>query len=139
MKSTEIFKNTIKAYLDKRATEDELFAASYAKANRKLDDCIIYILNTVKKSGCNGFADDEIYSMAVHYYDEDNIEVGKNIDCKVVVNHTVELTSEEKADARKQAMQQAVNEAYSKIKQPQKRTNVKPTATNNKPTLFNFD
>ena len=27
--------------------------------------------------------------MAIHYYDEDNIEVGKNFDCRVVVNHTL--------------------------------------------------
>jgi hypothetical protein len=138
MKSTEIFKNTIKAYLDKRATEDELFAASYAKTNKNLDNCITYILNTVKQSGYNGFSDDEIYSMAVHYYDEDNIEAGKNLDCKVVINHTVGLTDEEKADAREQAMQKAVNEAYSQIKQPQKRTTVKPATTNNQQTLFDF-
>jgi len=71
MKSTEHFKNTIKAYLDKRANEDELFAISYAKGNKNLDDCVTFILNEVKKSGCNGFADDEIYSMAVHYFDEE--------------------------------------------------------------------
>jgi len=136
MKSTEIFKNTIKAYLDRRANDDELFAASYAKANKQLDDCIIYILNTVKKSGCNGFADDEIYSMAVHYYDEDNIEVGKNIDYKVVVNHTVELTEEEKQQARKDAIERLHNEEYAKMKQ--QRGSKKATVTN-QPTLFNFD
>ena len=36
-----------------------------------------------------------------HYYDEDNIEVGKYINCQVVVNHTIALTEEEKAEARK--------------------------------------
>lgn len=55
-----------------------------------------YILNTVQKSGYKGFADDEIYSMAVHYYEEENIEVGKLVNCQVVVNHQVELTPEEK-------------------------------------------
>jgi hypothetical protein len=30
-----------------------------------------------RKSSCNGFADDEIFRMAIHYYDEDTIEVGK--------------------------------------------------------------
>jgi len=118
MKSTEHFKNTIKAYLDKRANGDELFAITYAKENRNIDDCISYILNTVQKSGCNGFADDEIYSMAVHYYDEDTIETGKNFDCRVVVNHTVELTAEEKQQARQEAIQRVHNEAYSRMKQP---------------------
>ena len=34
---------------------------------------------------CNGFEDDEIYSMAVHYYDEDDLEVGSRVACHVVV------------------------------------------------------
>lgn len=63
MKGTEQFKQTIKAYLDERAKTDELFAASYAKENKSLDGCIEYILSEVKKSGCNGFADEEIYGM----------------------------------------------------------------------------
>ena len=31
-----------------------------------------------------------------HYYDEDDIEVGKSVSCQVSVNHIVELTEEEK-------------------------------------------
>jgi len=135
MKSTDNFKNTIKAYLDKRANEDELFAVAYAKTNKNINDCITYILNTVQKSGCNGFADDEIYSMAVHYYDEDNIAAGNPISCHVVVNHTVELTAEEKEEARNEAKQRAISEAYSKMKQPQNRKSVKqPTVI--QPSLF---
>ncbi len=33
--------------------------------------------------------------MAVHYYDEDDIEVGKAVSCQVAVNHVVELTKEQ--------------------------------------------
>ena len=102
MKGTEQFKKTIKAYLDERAKTDELFAVTYAKENKNIDDCITFILNQVKNSGCNGFADDEIYSLAVHYYDEDTIDVGKPLSCNVVVNHQIVLTEEEKAAARKQ-------------------------------------
>ena len=67
MKATEEFKRNIKAHLDQMAKEDELFASSYAKPHKSLDECVNYILNEVKKSGCNGFADDEIYGMAVHH------------------------------------------------------------------------
>ena len=38
MKGTEQFKLTIKAYLDERAKNDELFASSYTKENKNLDD-----------------------------------------------------------------------------------------------------
>ena len=39
MKTTDTFKATIKAYLDKRAESDELFAVSYAKENKNIDEC----------------------------------------------------------------------------------------------------
>ena len=137
MKGTEHFKNTIKAYLDNRASEDELFAATYAKQNKNIDACIAYIFNEVRKSGCNGFADDEIYSMAVHYYDEDSITAGTPINCHVVVNHHVELTAEEKEAARKEAMQRATDEAYNKIRQPKKNGH-HSSAVSNTANLFNF-
>ncbi|HAC41597.1 MAG TPA: PcfK-like protein, partial [Paraprevotella xylaniphila] len=56
--------------------------------------------------GCNGFSDGEIYSQAVHYYDEDGIEVGAPLQCQIVVNHAVELTEEEKQEARRKAVAQ---------------------------------
>ena len=68
MKASNHFKNTIKTYLEQRAETDVLFSFQYSKPEKNIDDCVTYILNKVKKSGCNGFADDEIYSMAVHYY-----------------------------------------------------------------------
>ena len=79
MNTTAHFKRTIQAYLEQRAAEDRLFAEAYRKDGKNIDDCITYILNSVKASGCNGFTDGEIYSMAVHYYDEDDIEVGNPI------------------------------------------------------------
>jgi len=136
MKSTEHFKNTIKAYLDNRAGEDELFAITYAKTNKNINDCITYILNTVKESGCNGFADDEIYSMAVHYYDEDTIKAGKPISCQVTVNHHIELTVEEKQQARKDAIKRLQDEAYTKLKKPV--SSIRNTTANPQPNLFNF-
>ncbi len=68
MKATNHFTRAILTYLEQRAETDALFAQSFAKPEKNIDDCITYILNQVQKSGCNGFADDEIYSMAVHYY-----------------------------------------------------------------------
>jgi len=136
MKSTEHFKNVIKTYLDKRANDDCLFALNYFKANKKIDDCITYIFNTVQKSGCNGFTDDEVYSMAAHYYDEDNIETGKNFNLRVVVNHKVELTAEEKQQARRDAIQKVQDEAYSKMKQPLRKPQPQQTTVYNQFNLF---
>ena len=52
MKVSEQFKSTIKAYLDNMAAVDSLFAPVYQKTTKNIDDCITYILNQVKKSGC---------------------------------------------------------------------------------------
>lgn len=134
-KATDYFKQTIQSYLQRRAQEDELFAPRLANPKKNIDDCITFILNYVKESGCNGFADDEIYSLAMHYYDEDDIDIGKPLQCKVVVNHTIVLTEQEKAEARRKAMQKATDEAYAKLTKrnsPQKAE----TQKSNSLTLF---
>lgn len=136
-KATDYFKQTIQSYLQRRAQEDELFAPRYANPKKNIDDCITFILNYVKQSGCNGFADDEIYSLAMHYYDEDDIDIGKPLtNCKVVVNHTIVLTEEEKAEARRQAMQKATDEAYRKITQGKNKNKTKKAETATQSSLF---
>lgn len=101
------FQQVIKAYLDKRAQEDALFADNYAKPGKSIEKCCNYILRQAKKRG-NAVAmpDDEVYGLAVHYYDEDI----KADECKPVSGASrvtapkVELTEEEKAAAREQAV-----------------------------------
>ena len=118
MKGTMAFQDTIRTYLDNMAKSDVLFAVKYANPSKSMDDCVTYILNQVQKSGCNGFEDDEIFGMAVHYYDEEEIEVGKPINCQVVVNHTVELTEEEKEQARQDAINKLRDEEMKKMRKP---------------------
>ena len=80
---------------------------------RVLPICITYILTEVYKSGSSGFDDSEIFGMAVHYYDEDDIIVESNPSISsVVVNHHIELTEEEKAEARQAALHRYQNEQY---------------------------
>ena len=88
MKGSNYFKNVIQDYLNSQAEKDELFAKSLTKENKNIDDCINYILNQVQASGCNGFADEEVFQMAMHYYDEDDLKIGKPINARVVVNHS---------------------------------------------------
>ena len=112
MKGTDHFKRTIQMYLEQRAEEDTLFAK-------------------------NGFTDGEIYGQAVHYYDENEIEVGKPIQCQVAVNHIVELTAEEKAEARQQAVRRYQDEELRKLQNRTKPTKAK-TETQVQPSLFDF-
>lgn len=86
--------------------------------------------------------DDEVYSLATHYYDEDNIDVGKAINCGVIVNHRVELSEQEKAEARERAMKAYQEEELRKMQQRNSRP--KPTPRSkaqevSQPSLFDFE
>ena len=131
MKTTTTFQTTIKSYLDQRAADDALFAKSYAKEGKNIGDCITYILNTVQKSGCNGFADEEIYSMAVHYYDEDKIELKPRKSCEVIVNYKtggkVKLSESDIEIAKRKAMEEVTQQAIKAMRAKPKKREPKPT------------
>lgn len=153
-KVSQSFKDTIKAHLDARAQSDPLFAASYVKEGKSIDECCNYIIQEVQKMHVNGLSDDEVYGLAVHYFDEDDLGAIKATNCRVVVNHTVELTEEEKEQARKDAIAQYQKEEVAKLR-AQKKTEEnekkpevaekkkapakpKPEATSDSPSLFGF-
>ena len=138
-KGSVAFEDTIREYLEKRAENDALFAVKFSNPSKSVEDCVTYIINEVQKSGCNGFADDEIFGMAIHYYEENEIEVGKSINCQMVVNHMVELTEEEKEQARQDAIERLRQEEMAKLRkpiQPKKATEKKPQDV--QPSLFDF-
>jgi hypothetical protein len=120
MKGTDAFKEAVENYLIFRSSTDELFAKTYAKPEKNIDDCVTYILTTVKKSGCEGFTDDEIFGMAVHYYDEDKIDIGdKKINAKVVVNQKVEKKPDVKAEPKKAEAKMKVVKTIEKKPEPE--------------------
>ena len=115
-KGTDKFKTAIQEHLNYRGFSDPLFAETLKKENKNINDCIKYILNQVKKSGANGFEDNEIFNMAVHYYDEDNIKIDGGVErMNVVVNHKVELTDKEIADAKQKAIDDVISEQRNKM------------------------
>lgn len=124
---TNSFQDAIKSYLDERIKTDELFAKAYVKSNKSLKECCDYIMGEAKKRGnAVAMTDDEVYGLAVHYYDEDNIKVNKvSGGCKVSAPApvpNVELTEEDKKKAREEAIRRLTEEQYASIKKkPNKR------------------
>jgi hypothetical protein len=116
MNSTENFKRVISQHLEGLAASDELFAATLQKPEKSIDACVTYILNEVKKSGSVAFTDEEVFGMAVHYYDEDGIAVGQPIRCHVVSNQMPELTEEEKRQAKQDAINNLVIQEQEKLR-----------------------
>ena len=116
MKGSEHFTRVITEFLNQRAMADPLFAPNLTKEHKSIEECVTYILTEVYRSGCSGFDDSEIFGMAVHYYDEDDIVVEDNPSISsVVVNHRIELTDEEKAKARQKALHRYQNEQYQQL------------------------
>ena len=136
MKGTDHFKRTIQMYLEQRAEEDTLFAKKYRNPAKNIDECVTHILNYVQKSGCSGFTDGEIFGQAIHYYEENEIEVGKPMNCQVVVNHVVELTEEEKAEARQNAARRYQEEELRKLQNRNRPPARK--VTQSQPSLFDL-
>ena len=140
MKGTEQFKEIIKNYLDNRAKEDELFRAKYETTERTIDDVVTYILNEVKQSGCCGFSDMEVFSMAVHAIDELTLEIGKPVNCDVVVNRHIDLTEEEKAEQKALALKRYQEEELRKlqVRHSKPRTSKPQETKQPQPSVFDF-
>lgn len=104
-------KERIKDYLDERARQDELFAKSYAKTNKNIDECYEYIVSEARKqckdSDSICISDDVVYGWAVHYYDEDDIKVGRSTESTDSTEST-ELSEEDK----KKVLDEARKKAY---------------------------
>lgn len=116
MKGTDAFKTAIQEYLMFRANTEPTFAQTYQKPNKNIDDCVSYIINEVKKSGKNGFADDEIFGMAVHYYDEDSIVVDKKEHSgNIVINQKHDASRKDKEPEAKPKAEPKKPEAKMKV------------------------
>lgn len=115
------FKEAIRSYLDGRAGTDELFAKSYAKENKNLDECCSYIMGEANKRGnAVAMTDEEVFGMAVHYYDEDDIKISKLPAGTRTTTSTslepVKLTEEDEKTAREAAIKRLAEEQYALLK-----------------------
>ena len=139
MKASNAFGDAIEAYLSKMAERDPLFAEKFCNPNKNSKDCVTYILNQVNSSGINGFTDDEIYYMAVHYYVEENIDPGKPLQCRVVVNHQVQLTEEEIAEQKRIAKERLISQETDRLKSAGRPSARKPVVEETPELLFAFE
>ena len=129
MKSSENFIEAIRNNLDSRAESDNLFAIRYADTSKSLSECCQFILNEVKRQGVSVMTNDEVYSLAMHYWDGDCTadEIGKPINCKVVISKD-QLTEEDKAELKQQAMEQYKQKQLREIRS-QSKPKAQPKAT----------
>lgn len=116
-------KEAIQSYLDERAKADELFAVAYKKKKKSIDECCTYIMGEAKKRGnavC--MSDEEVFGLAVHYYDEDDIKVNKlpsNVRASASTTTSakpVKLTEEDEKKAREEAIKRLTEEQHALLR-----------------------
>lgn len=139
-------KTKIKNYLDERAKNDELFAKAYAKPNKSIDECYKYILGEARKKGIAvGMSHEEVYGLAVHYYDEDDIKINPvsgyvqasaSDDDEEEETKEVKLTAEEEKQAREEAIHRLAEEQYQKMKKRPKRARKEENESVQQMSLF---
>lgn len=107
------FIEEVKAHLEKVAQKDETFAAKFnAKCEAEqgsIEKCCGYIVSEVQRKYKTGnsavLTKDEVFGMAMHYYDE-NLQNVPTASCHVVVAKD-ELTEADKERLRKEAREEA--------------------------------
>lgn len=118
------FREAVRRYLEDRAAKDPVFAEAYTNPKKSLAQCCDYICTEVKRTGRTAMTDDEVYGLAVHYYDEENpgrIKTGLAGNARIV---TPELSEEqmrrlekEAAEAYKRNVIKSLEEKQRKIRE----------------------
>lgn len=86
-KVTDQFQNTIQEELKRMAQTDTLLNSQLKDPKKSIKECTAYILDQVKESGKLGFADEEIFGMAKHYYITKDIKI-KNKNLSADIRHS---------------------------------------------------
>jgi hypothetical protein len=124
------FQTAIKDHLEKMAAQDEAFAEKYsAKCEAEQDsiaNCCKYITNEVQKKYKQGnsavLTNDEVFGMAMHYYDENIAPPKVASNCTVVMSKEQLTPEDEEAirrEARAAAEQKVRNDELEKIRKEQ--------------------
>ena len=132
--------------LQERCIAEPAFAIKMANPSKSMDGAVNYLCGQIQKSGLCMVDDTTVMNILVHYFDENEIEEGGKVNCNIVVSKP-ELSEEDKAELKQQAMEQFKDEQLREIRrQSQPKAQSKPTATapkageeiNVQPSLFDL-
>lgn len=135
MEGMEAFRRTIKEYLDNFAEQDEVFAEKYRNPyeGRTVEKCCEYIIGSARArctSQAVAMPDEEVYGLAVHYFEEEKLDVPKApTNCRIVGNFQVTLTEEDKAKAKQEAISRWQKEVIEQMQKPKEKPKAKQDDT----------
>lgn len=112
---TKLFEQRIEEWLTQARKEDAAFDKKVADSKKDVKGCCNHILSVVKLAKQCGYDDAEIYGMARHYFDEDEIkDPGEQKVSRIVVTGHVELSEAEKLEAIEDVKRQYLRELKEK-------------------------
>lgn len=133
--------------LQERCIAEPTFAIKMANPSKSMEGAVNFLCSQIQKSGMCCVDDTTVMNILVHYFNENEIEDCGKVNCNIVVSKP-ELSEEDKAEIRKQAMEQFKKEQLDALcRQSQTRkSQPKATATtpkageeiNVQPSLFDF-
>lgn len=123
-KASKEFREVIRKELTRRAEADAAFAEKFENPSKSVNECCEYIASEVFRRKVNMVREEEIFGLAVHYYDEAGIEFKPAPDGRVVVPANAEevaraveaLTSEEKEELKRKAEERYLREQMEAMK-----------------------
>ncbi|MEG0890077.1 MAG: Cas9 inhibitor AcrIIA9 family protein [Bacteroides sp.] len=77
MKPSEDFIKVIQVFLDGQAKNDPLFAEKLKNEDKSIEECCDFIASELAKKKFGQVTDQEVYGLAMHYYDEEKVEFTK--------------------------------------------------------------
>lgn len=132
----------IKAYLDDYAAKDPAFAAKYTPTDKSLDECMQFIIREVRNSHKNEssvmLTDEEVYGIAVHFYDEGGkLPAGTTPKAEVKANATPVKSPTTADPARLRKAQQELKNLATRPGDPEPPTAKPPRKSAKKPQQDN--
>lgn len=131
--------------LQERCIAETSFAIKMANPSKSMEGAVNYLCATIQKSGMCCVDESAVMNILVHYFDENEIEDCGKVNCNIVVSKP-ELSEEDKAELKEQAMEQYKQEQLREIRrQSAPKAHPKPTSApkageeiNVQPSLFDL-
>ena len=101
--------------LQERCIAEPSFAIKMANPSKSMEGAVNYLCATIQKSGMCCVDDTTVMNILAHYFDENEIEDCGKVNCNIVVSKP-ELSEEDKAELRQQAMEQYKEEQLREIR-----------------------
>lgn len=108
----------IQQMLQARCEQEPSFAIKMMNSEKSMEGCINYLCFEIQKAGLCMVDDRTVMNIVTHYWDEADLPEADKVNCNIVVSKP-ELSDEDKAELKAQAMAQYREEQLREIRRQQ--------------------